>query len=265
MIVKDEAELFTRAVDSVRQYVDEVVICDTGSQPEAAQVAKQLADVYCEFPWCDNFGAAYNCAIEHATGDWILVLDADELMHARDSRRLRALVEEPDCDAIMINQRCVARRPLPGYVRDTQYPMRWLLDNPFIRLFRNRPDIRFLGRVHCTINELDPNIRVKRSGIVIENHTDENPARPPRDKIEYYLELLERDLKERPCWRLYALAARLRESLNPGDQIAAAYRRILATQFIDEIRSIKELGGIGAIPYVEHGLSATSTIQTMSV
>src|SRR5262249_7770815 len=78
LITRDEEAFLARCLNSIRSVADQIVVVDTGSQDRTIQIAQQFgAEVY-HFPWCDDFAAARNTALEHATGDWVLILDADE-------------------------------------------------------------------------------------------------------------------------------------------------------------------------------------------
>jgi len=77
LIVKDEEECLARSLESVR-WVDEIVVYDTGSTDRTVEIARQFTDRVVQGYWDDDFGAARNRAIAHATGEWVLVVDADE-------------------------------------------------------------------------------------------------------------------------------------------------------------------------------------------
>jgi glycosyltransferase involved in cell wall biosynthesis len=89
-IVKNEAQNLARCLASVKPYVDELVIVDTGSTDETIAIAQQYGAKVSHFEWCDDFSAARNYACSLATGDWILTLDADEelVIHSKDDLRI---------------------------------------------------------------------------------------------------------------------------------------------------------------------------------
>jgi glycosyltransferase involved in cell wall biosynthesis len=77
-IVKNEAQNLDRCLASVKPYVDELIVVDTGSTDETIAIAQQYGAKVSHFEWCDDFALARNYACSLASGDWILTLDADE-------------------------------------------------------------------------------------------------------------------------------------------------------------------------------------------
>ena len=89
MIVRNEEELLSKCLDSIKG-IDEIVICDTGSDDKTIEIAKRYTDkVYTEFKWNDSFCDARNFALSKSTADWVLVLDADETLEPGGLEKLR--------------------------------------------------------------------------------------------------------------------------------------------------------------------------------
>lgn len=78
LIARDEARCITRCLDSVRDLVDEMVVLDTGSVDDTIALARAAGAQVHHFTWVDDFAAARNAALDLCTGDWRLVMDADE-------------------------------------------------------------------------------------------------------------------------------------------------------------------------------------------
>src|SRR5688572_18495395 len=105
MIVRNEERLIGQCLASVKGFVDEMVIVDTGSEDATADIAHQHGARVYEYPWTGDFSEARNHSIAQATGNWILVLDADEKLAARDAQQLRSLVQETRACGFKLIQR----------------------------------------------------------------------------------------------------------------------------------------------------------------
>ena len=93
MIVKNESRCLARCLRSIRSAVDEIVIVDTGSTDGTLDIAKEFAARISHFDWVDDFSAARNFALNHAIGDWILVLDADEFAGEALTKEMREFIQ----------------------------------------------------------------------------------------------------------------------------------------------------------------------------
>ncbi|XID91006.1 glycosyltransferase [Paenibacillaceae bacterium WGS1546] len=94
VIARNEEKNIGRCLSSVN-WVDEVIVVDTGSTDRTREIAERHgAEVY-DFVWCDDFSRARNYSIERASADWILVLDADEWVESVDIEAVRAFIESP--------------------------------------------------------------------------------------------------------------------------------------------------------------------------
>ena len=78
LIVRDEARSIARCIDSVRPWVDRIVVLDTGSSDDTIAIARACGADVSEMAWPDNFAEARNAALALADADWSLVIDADE-------------------------------------------------------------------------------------------------------------------------------------------------------------------------------------------
>ena len=125
----------------MRGFASQIVVVDTGSTDRTVEIAREFgAEIY-SFAWCDDFAAARNAALEHATGDWILMLDADEELPAAQHAKL--LADMKNADAIAF------RLPLVNAGQENE-------GRSFVpRLFRNAPG-RFLHRPHSRTSVLQP-------------------------------------------------------------------------------------------------------------
>lgn len=93
MIVKDEEAVLARCLDSVAEIADEIIVVDTGSSDRTKEIAAQYGQVF-DFVWCEDFSAARNYSFAQATKDFILWLDADDVITPEDKARFLKLKQE---------------------------------------------------------------------------------------------------------------------------------------------------------------------------
>ncbi|PKM50453.1 MAG: glycosyl transferase [Firmicutes bacterium HGW-Firmicutes-7] len=102
MIVKNEEDLLARCLDTVKDIVDEINIVDTGSTDRTKEIAIQYTNRIFDFEWINSFGAARNESFKYATKDYILYLDADDVLLEKDRIKLKELKEtlDPSVDSV---------------------------------------------------------------------------------------------------------------------------------------------------------------------
>jgi len=87
MIVKNEEAVIKRCLDSVKDLVDEINIVDTGSTDRTKEIVGAFTDRIFDFAWVDDFASARNFSFQQATKEYILWLDADDII-LEDDRHL---------------------------------------------------------------------------------------------------------------------------------------------------------------------------------
>ena len=90
LIVRDEENHLGACLQSIAKLVDEIVIADTGSRDRTREIAFAHGARVLDYQWHDDFAAARNYAIDQASGDWILYIDADERARSYDRQILRS-------------------------------------------------------------------------------------------------------------------------------------------------------------------------------
>jgi glycosyltransferase involved in cell wall biosynthesis len=101
MIVKNEQDTLPACLAAVQDHVDEVVVYDTGSTDKTVEIARAAGATVVDGHWDDDFARARNSALEHCRGEWILHVDADELVLA-DRTTLRAEIAHTSADALEV-------------------------------------------------------------------------------------------------------------------------------------------------------------------
>lgn len=104
MIVKNEENTLEKCLGSVRDIADEIIIVDTGSTDDTKREASKFTDKIYDFQWVDDFSLARNYAFSKATKDYILWMDADDLILPEDKTKLIELKNllSPDVDVVMM-------------------------------------------------------------------------------------------------------------------------------------------------------------------
>ncbi len=102
MIVRNESEVICRCLDTVKDVVDEFIIVDTGSTDNTKAIVSRYTDKVFDFVWIDDFASARNFAFSHASMDYILWLDADDVLLDPDRQKFLQLKQtlDPSVDAV---------------------------------------------------------------------------------------------------------------------------------------------------------------------
>ncbi|MGH9560159.1 MAG: glycosyltransferase, partial [Terracidiphilus sp.] len=160
MIVRNEAKMLRGCLESLRGVVQEMVIADTGSADETAQIAREFGARVLNIPWENDFAAARNRALEGITSEWILSLDADERLDAESvSAIASAIGGRPAAYQVTIRNYVLSLEDRiwdrPAQPNDNRlaearaYPA--FVNHENVRLFRRAPEIYFVGRVHESV------------------------------------------------------------------------------------------------------------------
>jgi glycosyltransferase involved in cell wall biosynthesis len=213
LIVRDEEQYLDACLSQLSGRVDEIVVVDTGSTDRSMEIARAHGVRLFEEPWHGDFATARNIGLDHASGDWILYIDADEQLRA-DTHLCGALQE---ANAVAGTVRFRSAQNLTPY--------------PEYRLFRNRPDLRFRGVIHETILP-DLNVVLARGGstvidtpFLIEHYGYEGDL---THKHQRNRDLLYREVQEDPkrVYLWYALGE-CEQGLGNLEQAESAWRNAL--------------------------------------
>lgn len=96
MIVKDEENIIARCLDSAYGIADEIIIIDTGSKDRTKEICSKYTDKIFDFEWIDNFAAARNYAFSKASKEYILWMDADDVILEEDRVKFLQFKKELD-------------------------------------------------------------------------------------------------------------------------------------------------------------------------
>jgi len=198
LIVKDEERFLGQCLSSLKGVVNQIVVVDTGSTDRTIEIAGEHGAEVHHFDWCDDFSAARNFALEQARGDWVLIMDADEVLTSQGRNGLKHDTQQTDFLGCRV--RCINMEPSGdgGY---REMPDAW----HFIpRLTRNAPGIHFVGTIHEQMFS-SVLIRAEEWGMEggfgkteIDHYGYTEEIKKSRNKTERNISLIEKALEENP-------------------------------------------------------------------
>ena len=214
MIVRDEEKRLGRCLESVKGLVDEIIVIDTGSEDRTVEIAQSHGAVMGYFPWCDDFSAARNVSLSMASGDWILWLDADDLMPSQYHAQIRALLgqgQDKGYFFVLDDQ---------GYENVSCLQM---------RLFPNLEGVEFVMPIHEQVTPSLAQLEVEMVPTSIRVvHTGYTTPEVVRAKKDRYLGIMERWLESHPGdYLVRSHVALTYHSTNRLQEAVEQYRMIL--------------------------------------
>jgi glycosyltransferase involved in cell wall biosynthesis len=208
----------------VQGLAGELIVVDTGSTDETPRIAAGYGAQVIPFDFTTvDFASARNHALARSSGRWILILDADETLDPASApaiERLIALDENAGYFLERHNHSSDSQNPFTDYV---------------VRLFPNRPDHRYHGRVHETIDAsiLAGGGKLLKTDIRI-NHTFSSDRESRRRRNHWYIEILKEEIAADPAddTRLDFLAAEYHQ-LEMFHEAAEIAERIVRVRPLD--------------------------------
>lgn len=94
IIAKNEESNLATCLSLISDYVDEIIIIDTGSTDKTKDIALRYTEKVYDFQWNNNFSDARNFAIGKSSYDYILVLDCDEYVESIEIREIKELIRD---------------------------------------------------------------------------------------------------------------------------------------------------------------------------
>ena len=194
MIVKNEEENLAECLGSVGDIADEIIVADTGSADATPEIAKRFGAKVYAAPWNDSFSEARNFSLSKASGDWILIMDADDRLEPEDREALRQLAEHAPADTDVY---CCRTLCYSGETLD----LCSALINWNIRLIRNGRGYHYTGRIH---EQLHPGAegagsgRVCASEVRFSHYGYLRREMEKKEKHRRNIALLEKELADAP-------------------------------------------------------------------
>jgi glycosyltransferase involved in cell wall biosynthesis len=185
MITKDEERFLPHCLDSIKGIVDEIIVVDTGSSDRTCDIALAFGAKIYHHPWQNDFSLARNFGLDRAKGDWILILDADEVLEGGGF--IRQLVEKAEEDVQgflfqILNYSDEAKSQVEKSVN--------------IRLLRNKPENRFSGAIHEQLPLKEKCVAM--TDLVIHHDGYILSVTATRNKSKRNLEILQQEVIKEP-------------------------------------------------------------------
>jgi glycosyltransferase involved in cell wall biosynthesis len=190
LIVKNEEDHLPACLASALGLFDEIVVVDTGSTDRTKEIARRAGAKVFDFPWRDDFSAARNETLKHATGEWIFWLDADDRIEGENRTKLKAILDDLPAEDTAFIMRCISVAPDGVSVLS-------FVDHP--RLFRKRPGVAWKYRVHEQVlpSILTAGGKIRQVDVLIR-HAGYQDAHVRRRKDERNLHMLRLDARDHP-------------------------------------------------------------------
>ena len=206
MITKNEENFLEQCLNSVKDIADEIIIVDTGSIDKTIRIAKKYNAKIFNFKWVDDFSAARNESIKHATKEWILMLDADEVIEKNDLSKIKNAIENSeDVVGFALEQRSYINNFFEGAVKNNSdfdlvkdYP--FYISNFLVRLFKNRLGLYFRHKVHELIEDSieEKNLKYKKLDVVLHHFGSLKDESLIREMAAQYSKIILKQLEEEP-------------------------------------------------------------------
>ena len=239
MIVRDEAAVLGRCLESARGMADELIVVDTGSSDDTVAIAERHGARVRPFAWTGDFAEARNESLRHATGDWILVLDADHMVDARCRRGFKRFWQRSTTEG---GAPIAYRAQVAEHLQDDAELVHARAYH--LAVFPNDPDLRYDGAIHeQLVDRRDPPRRLAfrpLNDLVLHHFGYAEQALTRHRKRERNMAILQRVIAERPDdpFVRFNMALQLRAE---GAHAEA----------IDHLRRALALAGTARAPFVE--------------
>lgn len=215
MIVKNEEKLLEQCLNSIKDIADEIIIVDTGSTDKTKEICKKFGEEnakffdvkFFDFKWTEDFSAARNESLKHATKDWILVLDADEILQDEDMEKIKNSVENAGkgVAGFALEQRSYVENFFEGAVQNdsdfelvNDYP--FYISNFLVRLFKNRIGLYFRHKVHELVEDSieEKKLKYEKTDVVIHHFGSLKDWNYVKERAEEYSKIIQKQLEEEP-------------------------------------------------------------------
>lgn len=198
LIARNEAHFLDGCLESVKGLVDQIVVADTGSTDETKAIAERHGAMVVDAPWEDDFSKARNACLPHATGDWVLLLDADERLIPEALPVLRKAADVGGFDCAMLPLADALQLNTPPELLTTE-PAKFKAPVFLHRFFKRDEGLKWKNRIHESVIWLEePGRVVIRLEAPIVHYGNVEDVRKRFEKDDRNFKLIQKVCEEEP-------------------------------------------------------------------
>jgi peptidoglycan/xylan/chitin deacetylase (PgdA/CDA1 family)/Tfp pilus assembly protein PilF len=198
IITRDNEKLLGDCLESAHDLVNEIIIVDTGSTDKTKEIASKFTNKIYDFTWVDDFSAARNESLKHATKDWIFVLDADEVLCVNDYEQIKEAIN----NWAVVGYRIMTRNysndsSVSGWIPsqdDFSKNFTGWIPSIKVRLFQNGKNIAFAGEIHELVDGHIEKSKIKTLNVPVHHYSASNSV----EKTRKYMELTKKKIVSDP-------------------------------------------------------------------
>lgn len=190
MIIKNEEKYLAKCLDAIKDHVDEIIIVDTGSTDKSKEIAKNYTGKIYDFIWSNDFSKARNFSISKCENNWVLVLDADEIVTGFDKKEIAQFM------SLFSKQKIVGRVKIINFFEEESEMKKSIT---YVSRLFNKKMFHYEGTIHEQIVTKDKSqYHMEPVQITVEHLGYLNDVMNEKNKFQRNIFLLKNAIKERP-------------------------------------------------------------------
>jgi len=169
-LIRNEQGYIYKSINSIKEIADEIIVIDTGSIDRTVEICKSFTSKIFKYRWNNNFSEARNFGLSKCSKDYVMYINADEIISSEDVLKIKKILENDSLGAYgFLIQDCLGEWSSGDVsVLENSYSK-----NPQIRMFPNNKNIKFDGNVFESVDKSlskIPNCSIFNSGVKILHH-----------------------------------------------------------------------------------------------
>lgn len=191
ILAKNEEKNIERAIRSSKKFADEIIVLDTGSTDRTVEIAEKLGTIVIHSEWKSDFSYSRNELMTHATGDWIIMLDADEAFAEKTVDKIKPIL-------MTLNDKKVGTIKIVNFLDKNGILEKF--EHYVTRVIPNNKKFLFERAIHENVVTEEgylPNSEILRSIEILHYGYSTNIVKE-KNKVQRNREILERCISDEP-------------------------------------------------------------------